>query len=255
MSLMPPDLWSPPDHAFPDLSLLLSFSSPSHRPLVPHSYFLPLFTSPSSLFLQRVFPEGLFYACSTCWGTWSTQDKHTAYPPCSLENNDNSCDEYYGSEQGTCWEEGGSKSRWTPLWYSTYFLIISVFPRDICMYLFPQDTIISSQFWHSGHSPPPTRPGFCLSIVRDLPLPGSAACISLFHFLHCSVGRVSSHLCHLLGFRTLLAVFLQVFDAPILAFIAPSSSPQETPVRDDIHPTTQPRVICPFLFPRSYTHN
>lgn len=108
---------------------------------------------------------------------------------------------------------------------------------------------------HSGHSPPPTRPGLCLSIVRDLPLPGSAACISLFHFLHCSVGRVSSHLCHLLGFRTLLAVFLQVFDAPILAFIALSSSPQEAPVRDDIHPTTQPRVTCPFLFPRSYTHN
>lgn len=33
----------------------------------------------------------------------------------------------------------------SPLLYSTDFLIISVFPQDICMYLFPQDTIISSQ--------------------------------------------------------------------------------------------------------------
>lgn len=74
------------------------------------------------------------------------------------------------------------------------------------MYLFPQDTLISSQSWHilATLHPQPDQ-GF-VSIVRDLPLPGSAACIPLFHFLHCSLGRVSSHLCHPLGFRTLLCL-------------------------------------------------
>lgn len=62
-----------------------------------------------------------------------------------------------------------------PLFYSTDFLIISVFPQDICTYLFPQDTIISSQSWHvQATPPPPTRPVPCLSIVHDQP-PGQCS--------------------------------------------------------------------------------
>lgn len=143
-----------------------------------------------------------------------------------------------------------------PLWYSTYFLIISVFPRDVCMYLFPQDTIISSQSWHTLATPHAQPDQDFVSALSVTCLSQAVLlALSLCHFLLCSLGRVSSHLCHLLGLRTLLAVFLQVFDAPILAFVAPSSSPQETPVHDGIHPTTQPGVLCPFLFPRTYTHN
>lgn len=107
----------------------------------------------------------------------------------------------------------------------------------------------------AGHSLSlsPPGPGLPISIVHDRPLLASAITISLFSILRCYLGRLSSHLSHLLGSRTLLAVFLQVFDASLRTFVTLSFPPQETSVSImTIHPTTWPKALWSFLFLRTY---
>lgn len=137
---------------------LLSFSSPSHRPLVPPSSFLPLFISLFSLFLPSAHISWGPVLCLYCLLRTQQYPGQTQCLP-SLQSRKQIMTIYVMSVMGVSKEpvarNGAQSLSLSPLLYSTDFLIISVFPQDICMYLFPQDTIISSQSWHVQATPHP----------------------------------------------------------------------------------------------------
>lgn len=149
-----------------------------------------------------------------------------------------------GVSKGTIWRVGGAKSRWTPPFVIHRLL-------DHLSLSFPQDSIISSYSWHMQTTPIQLDQVFVSALIMTT---YSGQCY--FHIL--------APLPPLLPKEAIFSSLplTQLQDTP--NYLSPglwctahsfchSFSAQETSLSIMmIHPTTQPRALCLFLFPKTY---